>query len=845
MLNLLTSNTSASTATTCSSSASNSTSTSAAQQLLSQLAIAPPSTSSSVNQQSSTGSITSAIGTCPSTPITKPLGINTNLTNIQNNTQNANMLFQNNAQQQMSPNSALKAKLGIQTASSSNYPLNSLQNQLNAFQKQQTGNTAATNVSSSTNLLAAAAATLIQSLPNATASNLNLYSNNHNHHQNHQASVGLNNHMHPNHPFVQMSPSTSSSAAAAAAASGSSSSSSTCNLNNTLFVGNLHASLQEIDLIQVFRPFGRIVECCKKWLHFGFVKFTTEEEACHAYVTLNGFRLKGRPMRLEFQNRSKKAKIKAILAQAAAVHGVAAAGLMNLNGSAADFNLLSMGSNAQNAQTLAVAASFNSLLTAAATASSNASSSTLDERHLLQQQFQNSSSNSNSYMLNQHNNQNHQSQYFHQQQQQQMSSNKQDQLLNSLFSSEQLLKFASSENNNNQQQQQQHQSSVFQLQIPELNFDLISENQSIQQQQQQNLYDFTELDLKVDDLHLQNHSQNFNFLDVNYSTSSAVSSSSLSSSHHNQKASDDNIVMSLIKNTISPVESPKHDISSSLSTDSGCRSNSFLNDEDSAICSLAQTTTITTMHTSHHQMNVQKKGTNGNSASSTSDSDSNKMMNKMEDFSEHLEFTCSNSSPLKSSALDNQIQQNNTQKQAKVVNLEEEDEEDEHDADVDDCSSDCDTSDDASDIPEEQEVEDDHDDEEVEEQNVQNSSIDSLNDLDLDEITNELHNLSCLTEQQQQKPEVQMYEALIKHSQVMDKDGCVKRMQLNPGCVYTSVNESHSLFIEPNDVLKKLEVDEVEEYNLFSPSRKQSQNLHDFVDHLLSSMRNQFYLGSN
>lgn len=79
-----------------------------------------------------------------------------------------------------------------------------------------------------------------------------------------------------------------------------------CSLNNTLFVGNLHASLQEMDLVQVFRPFGRIVECCKKWLHFGFVKFTSEEEACHAYVTLNGFRLKGRPMRLEFQNRTKK-----------------------------------------------------------------------------------------------------------------------------------------------------------------------------------------------------------------------------------------------------------------------------------------------------------------------------------------------------------------------------------------------------------------------------------------------------------------------------------------------------------------------------------------------------------
>lgn len=98
----------------------------------------------------------------------------------------------------------------------------------------------------------------------------------------------------------------SSLAAAAAAAAVTTSSSSTCSLNNTLFVGNLHASLQEVDLIQVFRPFGRIVECCKKWLHFGFVKFMSEEEACHAYVTLNGFRLKGRPMRLEFQNRTKK-----------------------------------------------------------------------------------------------------------------------------------------------------------------------------------------------------------------------------------------------------------------------------------------------------------------------------------------------------------------------------------------------------------------------------------------------------------------------------------------------------------------------------------------------------------
>lgn len=114
----------------------------------------------------------------------------------------------------------------------------------------------------------------------------------------------------------------------------------TCSLNNTLFVGNLHASLQEIDLVQVFRPFGRIVECCKKWLHFGFVKFTSEEEACHAYVTLNGFRLKGRPMRLEFQNRTKKARIKAILAQAALQ---ASTNSLNANNEMIDTSLANLG----------------------------------------------------------------------------------------------------------------------------------------------------------------------------------------------------------------------------------------------------------------------------------------------------------------------------------------------------------------------------------------------------------------------------------------------------------------------------------------------------------------------
>ena len=32
----------------------------------------------------------------------------------------------------------------------------------------------------------------------------------------------------------------------------------------TLFVGNLHASIEENDLLNIFKPFGTVVECCKK-----------------------------------------------------------------------------------------------------------------------------------------------------------------------------------------------------------------------------------------------------------------------------------------------------------------------------------------------------------------------------------------------------------------------------------------------------------------------------------------------------------------------------------------------------------------------------------------------------
>lgn len=177
------------------------------------------------------------------------------------------------------------------TLSSLNSYTISLQNQLNmAAAKSATALAAGPT-------LAQAASVLSQA--NTLAQTISLYQQQQQHQQQH----------HQQHQQSSLAIIQSSLAAAAASSVAVSSSSSTCNLNNTLFVGNLHASLQEIDLIQVFRPFGRIVECCKKWLHFGFVKFMSEEEACHAYVTLNGFRLKGRPMRLEFQNRTKKVSL--------------------------------------------------------------------------------------------------------------------------------------------------------------------------------------------------------------------------------------------------------------------------------------------------------------------------------------------------------------------------------------------------------------------------------------------------------------------------------------------------------------------------------------------------------
>ena len=73
--------------------------------------------------------------------------------------------------------------------------------------------------------------------------------------------------------------------------------------SKTLFVGNLHASLEETDLLDIFKQFGRIIECCKRWCHYGFIQFASEEEAKQAYLSLNGSKVRGRPMRIEFQRK--------------------------------------------------------------------------------------------------------------------------------------------------------------------------------------------------------------------------------------------------------------------------------------------------------------------------------------------------------------------------------------------------------------------------------------------------------------------------------------------------------------------------------------------------------------
>ncbi|KAL7675177.1 hypothetical protein ACOME3_001442 [Neoechinorhynchus agilis] len=71
----------------------------------------------------------------------------------------------------------------------------------------------------------------------------------------------------------------------------------------TLFVGNLAIDVGEECLHQLFSKFGEVTECCKRWFHYAFVRFDEENQAERALRTLDGYKIAGRPMRVEFQRR--------------------------------------------------------------------------------------------------------------------------------------------------------------------------------------------------------------------------------------------------------------------------------------------------------------------------------------------------------------------------------------------------------------------------------------------------------------------------------------------------------------------------------------------------------------
>jgi len=71
-------------------------------------------------------------------------------------------------------------------------------------------------------------------------------------------------------------------------------------MNKKLFVGNLDFQVKDIELDDLFKPFGKVIYAeivrffDKKSKGFGFVEMGTEEEAKTAIDKLNGVEFKGR-----------------------------------------------------------------------------------------------------------------------------------------------------------------------------------------------------------------------------------------------------------------------------------------------------------------------------------------------------------------------------------------------------------------------------------------------------------------------------------------------------------------------------------------------------------------------
>jgi len=257
--------------------------------------------------------------------------------------------------------------------------------------------------------------------------------------------------------------------------------------------------------------------------------------------------------------------------------------------------------------------------------------------------------------------------------------------------------------------------------------------------------------------------------------------------------------------------SPQHDLSSS--SDSGCRSsNSFLNDEDSACFSISSTSLSASSAAIVKQQQANKsslvKVTDFLDAQAKKHSTDSSQQIALDELtiSEHMEFTCSSSvvqrrpesSSSSSGACSSSSSVEDDDSDSRNEENEEEDEANEsHNSSSssssdDDSVSECDTSDDASEIP---------------------TDTECLNEID------ELIEENCFMLQQEQHDEHkgEIMRSFDLYTQVVDNDGSVARKKLTSG-IYKSMNQTLSLFIEPNDVLKPMSADEYNEYVLF-PNR--------------------------
>jgi len=115
--------------------------------------------------------------------------------------------------------------------------------------------------------------------------------------------------------------------------------------------------------------------------------------------------------------------------------------------------------------------------------------------------------------------------------------------------------------------------------------------------------------------------------------------------------SSEEIILTLTKKALSPTSSnsPHYHDCLSVSSDSGCRSASFLNDEDSAIASLKSIEHFSRHLKLKEQEKQQQQQQQSNGKSSTLKPESSVTTSDLT-ISEHCEYTCSNSSPVKSSA---------------------------------------------------------------------------------------------------------------------------------------------------------------------------------------------------